>query len=117
MLNKKNRIGNRDVIEKLFNKGKLFKNHFLVFKYDESSSGTSQFAVSVSKKIQKKAVKRNHLRRQVYESLRTNLGQLDQNIVALVIARPPCEKAGYQELNQSIVKFFNSIESNEKATK
>ncbi len=112
MLNKKNRIGNRDVIEQLFRNGKFFKNHFFVFKYEKAVGSPSQFAVSVSKKISKKAVKRNRLRRQVNETLRLNLNSLKSSFKVLIIARPACINATFQEISQSITTFFNSLASN-----
>lgn len=111
MLNKKNRISNRNVIEKLFRKGNLYKNQFFVYKYEKVVSGPSQFAVSISKKIHKKATKRNHLRRQIHEALRANLPLLKKNFIALVIARPAAadQKITFQDLNQSIKIFFNTL--------
>ncbi len=47
MLSKKNRIGNRNVIQKIFAKGKLHKDRFLVFKYETSTDNLSRFAVVV----------------------------------------------------------------------
>lgn len=116
MLNKKNRIKNRQVIEKLFKKGHLYKNRFFVFKYEETTENASKFAVSVSKKILKKAVHRNHLRRQMYEALRCNLESLKKPIIALVIARPTAadKKVTFQEIQEAIKSFINTIHSNEK---
>jgi len=116
MLNKKNRIGNRKVIDRLFRKGKLFKNHFFIFKYEQAVNGPSQFAVSVSKKIYKKAVKRNYLRRQIQESLRLNLPSLKQNFIALIIVRSAVadQKTTFQEIKESINTFFKTITSNEE---
>lgn len=112
MLNKKNCIGNRKVIEELFRKGRLYKNDFLIFKYKITSNQQSQFAVSVSKKILKKAVKRNHLRRQIHEGLRLNLSLLKKPIISLLIARPSSQKASFQEINQNIQTFFNTLNTN-----
>lgn len=116
MLNKKNRIKNRQVIEKLFKKGHLYKNRFFVFKYEEARENTSQFAVSVSKKILKKATQRNRLRRQMYEALRLSIESLKKPIIALVIARPSTvsQKATFQEVQEAINTFINTINSNEK---
>jgi len=108
MLNKMNRIGNRNVIEKLFQKGKLYKDELLVFKYEKVENAPSQFAIAVGKKIHKKAVQRNKLRRQIHEALRVNLPALKTSIIALVIARPPCQKTTFLELNKSINTFFNT---------
>lgn len=113
MLSKKNCIGNKQVIENLYRKGYLFKNQYLVFKY-EKTNGPSQFAVSVSKKIDKKAVKRNRLKRQIYEAVRTNLTKLKESFIVVIIARPPCQKATFKDLNESIQTFFNTLLVNEK---
>ncbi|MBN2096285.1 ribonuclease P protein component [Candidatus Peregrinibacteria bacterium] len=114
MLNKKNRIGNHDVIDRLFRKGTLFKNHFFIFKYERVSGVPSQFAVTVSKKIHKKAVKRNRLRRQVQEALRLSLPLLNIPVKALIIARPDSEKISYEDIIHSIATFFNFLASNAK---
>ena len=111
MLNKRNCISNRNVIEKLFSKGKLYKNQFFVYKYEKAVGGSSQFAVSISKKIYKKAVKRNRLRRQIHEALRANLPLLKKNFIVLMIARPAAadQKINFQDLNQGIKTFFNTL--------
>ena len=110
MLNKKNLIGNPKVIEDLFKKGKIFKDDILIFKYMETD-GLPRFVVSVSKKIYKKANKRNRLRRQLQESIRLNLPVLNKKIIALITVRPSINDSKYdfQSLNKSITKFFNTI--------
>jgi ribonuclease P protein component len=114
MLNKEQRIGNRKVIEALFKKGKLYKSQFLLFKYEKAVSGRSQFAVSVSKTICKKATKRNRLRRQIYEALKLNLAILKNDFIALVIARPQIteKKVSFMDICECVQKFFNTIQSN-----
>jgi len=112
MLNKKHLIGNRRVIEVLFKKGKIFKSELLIFKYERSAGNTSQFAVSVSKKIYKKANKRNHLRRQIQEALRLNLGLLKKNIIAFVVAKPTVadKKEVFRDLDENVKTFFKTIQ-------
>ena len=111
MLNKKNCLSNRRVIERLFKKGKLYKDQFFVFKYEEKDDQEPQFAVSVSKKISNKAVKRNLLRRRIHEALRLNLNSLKKPIIALVIVRPSVagKKLSFQSINQEVTNFFNTI--------
>ena len=109
MLNKKNRIGNRKVIEALFTKGKLHKSRFLIFKYEKAENYPSQFAIVVSKKVHKKANKRNHLRRQISEALRLNLPLLKKDIITVVIARPSAADMIYEDVRQSINTFFNTV--------
>lgn len=114
MLNKNNRISNKDVIKTLFAKGEIYKDQFLIFKYRKAIGCSSQFAVVVSKKISKKAVKRNRLRRQIYEALRLHLSLLKACFTVVVIARPTLvdKKVCFQDLNQSVNTFFNNLNFN-----
>ena len=114
MLNKRNRISNRRLIQLLFNKGKLYKNNYFVLKYLPAQNSESQFAVAISKKIIKKAVSRNRLKRQIMEAIRLNLNLLRDNFVILVITRPPIVNLKYTELQENIIQFFNHISSNAK---
>lgn len=114
MLNKKNRISNRGVIKNLFESGKFYKDRFLIFKYEKAVADCpSQFAVIVSKKVCKKAVKRNRLRRQIYEALRLHLPLLKICFLALVIVRPTLaeKNISFQEMSQNIQTFFNIIQN------
>jgi len=106
MLNKKNRISNRQLIEKLFEKGRLYKNTYFIFRFLPSAEPISKFAIIVSKKVAEKAVGRNRLRRQASEAVRLNIPMLKTNIVSLVIAKPNAEKADYEKLNKGIADFF-----------
>jgi len=113
MLNKRNRISDRRIIQKLFTKGNLYRDKYFVFKFISSNSPDSQFAVVVSKKISKKAVRRNRIRRQVFEAIRLNL-KTENNITAIVIAKANAQEAKYQKINDSIVQFFNQIKRHAK---
>ncbi len=111
MLSKLNRIGNKGVIEKLFKNGDLYKTKHLIFKFEKQKDGPSKFAISVSKKIYKSAVKRNKLRRQIYDAIRLNLPTSKDSLFALIIARNTIsdQKLTFKELEQSINRFFNTI--------
>ncbi len=108
MLNKRNRISDKKIIQNLFDKGNLYRDKYFVFKYINSDSKDSQFAVIVSKKISKKAVKRNKIRRQIFEAIRLNI-DMANNVTAIVISKARIQDAKYQEINDSIVQFFNQI--------
>jgi len=114
MLNKKNRISNRQLIEKLFEKGRLYKNTYFIFRFLPSTEPVSKFAIIVSKKVSEKAVERNQLRRQVSEAIRLNTSILKTNIVSLVIMKSNVEKANYEELNKGITDFFNQHKLHEQ---
>ncbi len=126
MLNRRNRIGESGMIERLAKAGNVFKSDFLLFRYAKTSHGSfandvagetpSRFAVNVSKKIDKRAVYRNRLRRQVNEALRLNLALLPDGYRVLVSARASVVqgKPGFKEFNQAVLAFFNTLRSHAK---
>ena len=114
MLNKKNRISNRQLIEKLFKKGRFYKNNYFLFRFLPSIEPISKFAVIVSKKVAPKAVDRNHLRRQISEAVKDNIPLLKKDVVCLITAKTNVNKAGYEELNKGIIDFFNQNKLHEQ---
>ncbi len=107
MLSKKNRISNRQLLKKLFEKGKQYKNNHFIFKFLPSIEPTSEFSVVVSKKVAPKAVDRNKLRRQIFDSIHKNIDLLKTDIVSIVIAKSNVTEAEFEELDEGIVDFFN----------
>ncbi|MBU0705825.1 ribonuclease P protein component [Patescibacteria group bacterium] len=113
MLNQKNRISNRHLIDKLNKEGKAYKTSHFVFKFLPSVSDDSKFAAVVSKKVATKAVKRNRLRRQITESLRLNLDTLKKPIVCLVILKKGSpDELEYSLIESHIKEFFNQLSDN-----
>ena len=111
MLNRRNRIGDSDKIEKLAKAGNVFKSDFLLFRYTKTGEAPSQFAVNVSKRIDKRAVVRNRLRRQVNEALRLNLSLLPDGYRILVSARASTANHApeFKELSKAVIAFFNTL--------
>jgi ribonuclease P protein component len=61
----------RNRIEYLFRKGKKITNDFFTLRYSPAKEGKpDNFCVIISSATEKSAVKRNRLRRQIYEILR-----------------------------------------------
>jgi len=111
MLPKKNRINNRQLIQKLFQKGKTYKNGCFIFRYLFSEDNVSQFVTIISKKISKKAVSRNRLRRQIHEALRKQHLILDKPVVsAIILKASACDKS-FQSLDSDIQDFINHLTS------
>lgn len=114
MLNQKNRIADRKLIEKIGKSGGRYKGKLLTFRFLLKEESPSAFAVAVSKKIAKKAVDRNRVRRQVNEAIRTHLEGLKKTIYALAIGGAGVREAGYADLENDVVKFFNSFVAHAK---
>ena len=64
-------------------------------------------AVSVSKKVSKRAVVRNKIRRRVYVSVRDILSDIKPGLY-LIVVRPGAEKVKKEELKSDLVKLIRS---------
>lgn len=110
MLSQKSRISNPRLIDKLNKEGKAFKTSHFVFKYLPSQFGESKFAAVVSKKIAPKAFDRNRLRRQIAESLRLNMNELERSIVCLAILKKGSPEAmDYNVIDAQIKELINQF--------
>lgn len=70
MIAKKFRVP-RQIIAPILRKGEEFRTELFIVRYFENNEQFSRYRVIISKKIEKEAVDRNKLRRQVYEAIRT----------------------------------------------
>jgi ribonuclease P protein component len=113
MLNRRNRIGESGKIERLAKAGNVFKSDFLLFRYSNTGETPSRFAVNISKKIDKRAVYRNRLRRQINEALRLNLALLPSGYRVLVSVRRSAVsgKPEFSQFNKAILAFINTLRS------
>ena len=72
MLNKKYRFHSRGGVRYVYQKGKTIRSPKMSLVFLDNSRGFTRVAVVVSKKVEKSAVKRNKIRRRIYEALRVN---------------------------------------------
>ena len=73
MLAKKFRFHSRGGVKYVYKHGKTLRTSKMSLTFTENTRGFTRIAVVVSKKVAKSAVKRNRIRRRVYEALRLNL--------------------------------------------
>ncbi|MFH1012536.1 MAG: ribonuclease P protein component [Candidatus Peregrinibacteria bacterium] len=114
MLNKENRIADKETIQDLGKRGQEHRTRYFIFRFLKKEVPPSQFAITISQKIEKKAVHRNRLRRQTAEALRKNLERLKTPVQALIIARPNITKARYADMAEDVIQFFNQIPADAK---
>lgn len=86
MLKKVNRLAKAKDIKKAFAQGRTFFSPFFSIKY-VSGPNQRRFAVVVSTKVFKQAVKRNRLKRIIREHIRKNLINFKTGIY-VIIAKP-----------------------------
>ncbi len=95
----------------LLKKGKKLTNEFLVVKYLPAGlhSGKSHFAVIISLKTEAKAVRRNRLRRQIYEIIRLNHGLFKGPIDLIFIVKPALTGKPYGKIEEILVTIIKKL--------
>ena len=73
MLSKKYRFHSRGGVNYVYKNGKTVRRAKMSLVFCDNARGFTRIAVVVSKKVEKSAVKRNRIRRRVYEALRVNM--------------------------------------------
>jgi ribonuclease P protein component len=95
MLPQKNRIQKKKDIEKIFKRGRTFKEASLILKTIKNSLGISRFGFIVSQKVSKKANVRNKIKRRLREIVRLYPSKTDTD--NLFITLPGMEKNDFAE--------------------
>jgi len=106
LLPRANRLKKRKDFERVFKKGKGFKEDFLFFKWKFNNLGVSRFGFIVSKKVSKKAVLRKKIQRRIREIIRARIKKIKKGIDGIFIASPEIEKKGFKEIETAIDKIF-----------
>ncbi len=94
-----------DLFKKTLEKGLVFHSPLFII-YVLKTLNISRFSVSIPKKITKKAVLRNKIRRRIYAiiknfELRTILGK---NVV--IVSKNGCQKMSFIKLSEELEKIF-----------
>lgn len=106
MLSKNNRIQKKKDIERIFKKGKSFREDFLVLKTIKNDLNTCRFGFIVSQKISKKANIRNKVKRKLRELVRLKLKLLKPGLDNLLIALCGIEKKDFWEIEKMVNNLF-----------
>lgn len=100
MLARKNRLAKQKDFKNIFTKGRSCHSPGLILRFLSNNSETSRFAFVVSLKVDKRAVVRNRLRRQLSEIIKQNLNGLKTGIDIVLIAKAPLAEISYPELKK-----------------
>ena len=105
MLEQKNRIKKKKEIEETFKKGQSFKQDFLILKTLKNDLGFSRFCFIVPKKVSKKAVDRNKIKRRMRQAVRL-IADFKNSRDNLIIALSDTKGKTFQEIEQVLRKLF-----------
>ena len=102
MLPKLNRIRKKKDFEIIFKNSKSFRNNLFIFKIMKNNLGLNRFGFVVSKKVTKKAVIRNKVRRRLSEIIKNKMGNIKTGTDLVIIALPGIEKKEFSEIKEAI---------------
>jgi len=109
MLPKENRLKKKKDFEKLFKDGMSFQEKFLALKINKNNLSNNRFGFIVSKKISKKAVVRNKIKRQFREIVRKEINNYRKGFDVAVIALPGVELKTFEEVSRALERAFKKI--------
>ncbi|MCK4891176.1 MAG: ribonuclease P protein component [Candidatus Pacebacteria bacterium] len=106
MLKKEFRLRKQKDFENVFNKGVYFSEKFLVLKISENSLSFSRFGFIVSKKVSKRAVDRNRVKRLMSESIRLSQKKIKSGFDVVFITRGGIIDKSFEEVKGSVEKLL-----------
>jgi len=109
MLPKKNRLDLKKEFSFLKRRGKLVKGrffNFLFLKETPPSFSSSAFAFIVSKKVEKKATKRNRIKRLLREGVRSLLPLFSTEIKGVFLAKREISGKNLTEIKNELESIF-----------
>jgi len=133
MLKKENRLSGNKQIKEVFEKGKMRQSPLFGVLYLAPSTSSGQapstssgqtkspptpslrkegeikFGIVVSKKISKKAVERNRIRRKIYKEVGEILPQIKKGLKVVFLVKKAMLQAGDEEIKREVKKSLEKI--------
>lgn len=111
MLSRAYRLTKKDHVPAILKEGKMHRGAHFVVRFRENRLNHPRFGVIVSQKIRDKAVDRNRLRRQMFESLRLYLKKNPslRSFDLIVLPQKGLARLPYATLDGSLCGMLNKI--------
>lgn len=106
MLPKENRLKKRKAIACVLKKGRGFKEGFLFLKLIGNNLKESRFGFVISRRVSKKAVIRNMLKRRLSEIIRLNLPKIKHGADGVFIPSSGLADKNFQEMAEITIKLL-----------
>ncbi|GAG31925.1 unnamed protein product [marine sediment metagenome] len=106
MLPKEHRLKKEKDFERVIRQGESHPGSFLVLKFLRNNLRVSRIGFVVGKKISKKAVARNKLKRRLREAAKAYLPKLKSNYDLIFFSRKGSEKEKFSEIKETIGKLL-----------
>lgn len=112
MLASRNRFHGHGSLRFVYSRGKVTRTSYFVCKYSHNPHRkTPRVSVVISKKVVKSAVKRNRIRRRLYETIRLELPKLlPQTDLVYIVVSSDVLIASNQEITSSITRSLHAAQ-------
>ena len=102
--------------DNIIHTGRYIKNNYYIIYYKDKANDYYRFGLSVGKKISKRAVVRNKLKRRLKSIIDNNKNCYPKTKDYIIIMKGRCNEATYEELEQNFLNIINQVkgEKNEK---
>jgi ribonuclease P protein component len=106
MLSAENRLKKERDFERVFKEGKAWRGELVFLKWLGNGLDASRFGFIVSRKVSKKAIVRNKLKRRLRQIARTRMSELKKGVDIVVVARPGLESKNFAATKEIINELF-----------
>lgn len=104
MLKKENRLKKKKDFENVFKNGKSVFSKILGVKFVDNNLDKNRYGVLVGKKVSKKAVERNLVKRRIREIIRKDCLNITNNKDIIILTLPEILKSDYDAIKKAL--FF-----------
>ncbi len=109
MLSFENRLKKEKDFDRVFKEGKGVVSDEVVIKFIKNDLNNNRFGFIVSKKVSKKAVRRNRIKRVLREQVRSIIQDMSVGWDIIIIARPKISENKSSDINQILGGVFKRI--------
>ncbi len=109
MLSFENRLKKEKDFDRVFKEGKGVVSDEVVIKFIKNDLNNNRFGFIVSKKVSKKAVRRNRIKRVLREQVRSIIQDMSVGWDVIIIARPKISENKSSDINQILGGVFKRI--------
>lgn len=109
MLKKENRLKKKKDFDAIFKERKFLRSFLFLFFFKKNNLNYSRFGIVISKKISKKAVLRNRIKRRIREIIRKNIDKTVVGYDVIIIPFKEIIKKSFQEIEEAIIDGFKKF--------
>lgn len=109
MLARCNRLKENKDFKGIFKKGKGLKEKFLFVKIKNNGMDLNRFGFIVSKKVSKKAVIRNKIKRRLREIIKARIAKMKQGYDIIILVYPEIKEKSFLEIENIVDKIFKKV--------